>query len=814
MSAAATSVDVLSATPALPSLDGDVQTSHSVHIPTISLHIPIENVPTDLLAGLREIASNTPRQNIHIAQHRDQGFVPVSGKIETSSRTTRGGATWWWNVAFQHDSTLPSGGLKVNCSNDGTFLRSTSSGAPDLESSFVVLISYTRLSEAFRGLGHVLGVTRDLIVPAQHLLQRRGAGSIPTGLFDATSQQWALDPELAVQKLSLQESATFETVGTMIDCSRNGVLRVVSIKFMLRSLALMGYNMLQLYTEDTYKIEGEPFFGYLRGGYTHEELKEVDDYAFALGIEVIPCIQTLGHLGQMLQWPKYLALRDTTEVLLAEWPETYVMLEKMLHAATAPFRSKRVHLGMDETHGLAHGRYHQIFGQHNYKEPTRVFVEHLQKVNALALGLGLKPMIWSDMLFCLSARNNSLLGYYDSAQPTSVDGIPPNVDLVYWDYYHTSKKSYSDRIDSHKLLARKSPWMAAGIWTWTRHWTALPFSFATCKANLNASKAPNSGVKHVMVTCWGDEGNEQDPLSALPAWHYYAEHCYEKTEEVDLPRMRARFDGIVGASFNDYVMASRLDDMNPEEQSIDDRIHFAPNTSKWLLWEEPALGFISPSVEASGIDLETHYTELDAYLSARLSTQASTAPDETSAPARSIADHPLNARLRLPQLLASALSLKAALRLRLHKAYVARDWKELYALAGPEPVSRMSRLRAAVQRLHKYHCTMWHSTYKPFGWETLDLRYGGLVARLETMHSRLVAFLSHIQAGGEPGKALSQSQPTGPNAGVLLNAQGGQDASYDAPVDSLPELQVPLHVVYASALQLLDYHRVSRPTYC
>lgn len=31
--------------------------------------------------------------------------------------------------------------------------------------------------------------------------------------------------------------------------------------------------------------------------------------------------------------------------------------------------------------------------------------------------------------------------------------------------------------------------------------------------------------------------------------------------------------------------------------------------------------------------------------------------------------------------------------------------------------------------------------YKPFGWEVLDLRYGGLLARLESMHKRLVAYL-------------------------------------------------------------------------
>ena len=178
------------------------------------------------------------------------------------------------------------------------------------------------------------------------------------------------------------------------------------------------------------------------------------------------------------------------------------------------------------------------------------------------------------MLFCLNARNNSLLGYYDSAQPTTaVEGIPDNIELVYWDYYHTSQQSYTNRIESHWKLGRKSPWMAAGSWTWSRFWTALPFTFATCKASMNASKAKSSGVESVFLTIWGDEGNEVDLLSSLPAWSYYAEHGYEKGAEVDLIRLKASFDGICAANFDDYVMASRLDDVNPEEQTIGDGIH-------------------------------------------------------------------------------------------------------------------------------------------------------------------------------------------------------------------------------------------------
>lgn len=40
-------------------------------------------------------------------------------------------------------------------------------------------------------------------------------------------------------------------------------------------------------------------------------------------------IQTLGHLGQMLQWNKYAGLRDTADVILAEAVETYDFIEKV-----------------------------------------------------------------------------------------------------------------------------------------------------------------------------------------------------------------------------------------------------------------------------------------------------------------------------------------------------------------------------------------------------------------------------------------------------------------------------------------------------
>ncbi len=53
--------------------------------------------------------------------------------------------------------------------------------------------------------------------------------------------------------------------------------------------------------EDTYQVEGEEMFGYLRGGYTLSQIKEIDQFSQVFGIEFIPCIQTFGHSEQILQ---------------------------------------------------------------------------------------------------------------------------------------------------------------------------------------------------------------------------------------------------------------------------------------------------------------------------------------------------------------------------------------------------------------------------------------------------------------------------------------------------------------------------------
>ena len=102
-------------------------------------------------------------------------------------------------------------------------------------------------------------------------------------------------------------------LGVMLDCSRNAVLKPESVKTFAKIIKAMGYDTLMLYTEDTYEIPEYPWFGYMRGRYTQAELREIDDYAYMLGIEVIPCIQTLGHLATTIRWNYAAKMSDTSD---------------------------------------------------------------------------------------------------------------------------------------------------------------------------------------------------------------------------------------------------------------------------------------------------------------------------------------------------------------------------------------------------------------------------------------------------------------------------------------------------------------------
>ena len=58
----------------------------------------------------------------------------------------------------------------------------------------------------------------------------------------------------------MDNSTPFRTFGTMLDCSRNAVPNLHTLKKWVDLTASLGYNTLLLYTEDTYEVTGRAVF--------------------------------------------------------------------------------------------------------------------------------------------------------------------------------------------------------------------------------------------------------------------------------------------------------------------------------------------------------------------------------------------------------------------------------------------------------------------------------------------------------------------------------------------------------------------------
>lgn len=506
----------------------------------------------------------------------------------------------------------------------------------------------------------------------------------------------------------LKETPLFDTVGPMFDLSRNVVTRVDEFKRMIRMLALMGFNSAMLYMEDTFEIKAYPYFGYLRGRYTEKEIKELDDYAYQFGIELIPCIQTLAHLDEFLKWEEAAHLKDTRGVLITEKDVTYDFLEQLITSATKPFRSQRIHIGMDEAEDLGRGHY---LNEHGYVSRLEIMTKHLERVTAITKALDLDVMMWSDMFIKLASESGD--NQYDVSLEISddfKDNIPNDVDLVYWDYYHVEKDHYQAIIQKHKQLGR-TPVVAGGIWMWNTFATKYDFSLKASEALLQASKA--EGVKEVFVTLWGDDGFENNFYSAMLGLQLFAEHHYNKVVDQDDWYKRTKF--CTGIAAEKYLLLQELDLVpGVEEGGIDQT-----NPSKFLLWQDVLLGVFDQQLE--GLDLSTHYKNLEEKIKSYRS------PDEA-----------LDFIWDVPEKVCAVLAKKALLGVRLKKAYDEKDVTELEKIANRDIPEVMEKVKV----LKNAHKKQWYSLNKPFGWEVMDIRYGGVIARLETAEERVNDYLS------------------------------------------------------------------------
>ena len=489
----------------------------------------------------------------------------------------------------------------------------------------------------------------------------------------------------------ISEKRPFTTLGIMLDCSRNAVMEVEHLRAWLRRLALFGYNMMMLYTEDTYKLPGEPWFGFLRGAYSADDLKAVDDYAARLGIEMIGCIQTLGHLQQILKWEAYRRIKDTSTVLLVDQPATYDLIQKMIANFAGCFRSRRIHIGMDEAHDLGRGHYLDL---HGYERPFDIFNRHLGKVAGICAEHGLRPMIWSDMYFRMGSRTGD---YYDAqaAIPPDVKAaIPAAVDLVYWDYYHRDEETYRNFIAMHRDLGKVSI-MGSGVWTWGKMWYDRFITEATVAPCIKA--CAREGVKDLFFTLWGDDGAYCEFDSAFAGIAFAAAEVFGEDDSA----LRSRHEAVCGIAYDEVLLAGELEKY----------------ATRHLLWDDPVVGLHLPQTRSRQPgywdEALSHYRRL----ARRLSRYGSkTEPVDMA--------HALG--------LARYFAAKIDFKQRLEDAYLTRDSARLTDVAA-----RAVRMARMTEQVLEGFRRQWLRRNRSAGFEHMEARLGALRQRYVSLAAAL-----------------------------------------------------------------------------
>jgi len=527
-----------------------------------------------------------------------------------------------------------------------------------------------------------------------------GADSLPRFYFGLSllllNSQSVEDAQLYTDsqertKLEFRTEHFFEKNGLMLDLSRNGVAHIPMIKQFIREMAFMGHSWFMLYMEDVYEVEGEPYFGALRGRYSIKDLQEADAYAKLFGVELVPCVQSLAHVNQFFMWEhadyKY---KDIDDVLNVGNEKVKALLERMIASLRKAFSTDIIHIGMDEAYNLGRGHY---LDENGLKSKSRIMLEHLDFMKGLCKKYGFSPIIWDDMFFM----------HYSNVENDPDFKIPDDVGLMYWDYYNCSKDHYVGRIKQRRAIAKQTMF-AGGAWRWTGY---IPHHKKTLHSTIAALAAcRQENVKTVIVTSWSDDSCEAPFYTAAfglvlySYFDYHAEYVQEEFErylqlytgmDFDCWMRQGKPDLFDGCTGNDYDIT----------------------TSKYLLYQDPLGSKFLHYIKTLSTDMDAVYSALEKAFTE--DAQTVSRPQQ-----KHIAE--------FYAVLMRALYYKWRLPLDIWEAYHKGDKQALLALIGKkiEPLKKILLQAAKARR------RVWMDECNAFGVEIIDHRFGSMIMRLET----------------------------------------------------------------------------------
>ena len=362
---------------------------------------------------------------------------------------------------------------------------------------------------------------------------------------------------------------------------------------------------------------------------------------------------------------------------------------------------------MDEGWGLGLGNY---LKKNGYKNGFDIMTNHLNRVLEITKAEGLYPMIWSDMYFRLSSPSHEYQDESIIIPEEVINNIPKGVQYVYWDYRSKEENIYRALIKQHKRFT-DGMIFAGGLWNWSAHFPRYEFSFEI--ANLSLEVCKEEGIKEVFLTTWGNDGAANDIYTNLLSFQLYAEHCYN--DKIDMEKLKRRLKFCTGYNYEDCRLMGKIDAI----ENVNKKAKRPPNPSWCILWEDVLTGMYDEDI--NGIKLSEYYLKL------KTDFEKIVAQNSYE---NSIFDMAIN--------LCNVLELKSYIGIKIRKEYLDKNIEELKIISK----TTLPELKSRITNIKMLHRKKWLERNKAFGWEVMDIRYGGLESRIDTAIYRLEQFIN------------------------------------------------------------------------
>jgi hypothetical protein len=320
-------------------------------------------------------------------------------------------------------------------------------------------------------------------------------------------QLWAQD-QATLPCLTMSDGPALPVRGFMLDVSRGKVPTMGELLRLVAGLHALRANQLQLYVEHTFAWPGHEDAWRDASPLTADQVRALDDACAAVGIELVPNLNSFGHMERWLRHPRYRALAECPEGWIhpltgqfKEFPGTLRpdqasldFVDGLLTDYLPCFRSRQVNIGGDEPWELGQGWSKQAVAD---RGKHRVYLEHLRKLCALTAGRGYRTQFWGDIL----------LEDLALAQEAPADTTP-----VAWGY--DAGHPFDAQAGRLRELGR-TYLIAPGTSTWQS------FTGRLDNASANQREAVAAALTHrargILLTSWGDNGNHQPWPTNWPA---------------------------------------------------------------------------------------------------------------------------------------------------------------------------------------------------------------------------------------------------------------------------------------------------------